>query len=586
MVNRTNDDEQSEIDRLRQDQQPKNIANAVDTDTNDLNLEPEKEFEDANPDPQKIQTDQQMHGELGLQDGTGASEAAKKEERDRILNAQKTARNATIITAATAAAQAATKALKGLDVLQREEHLESHELLEESSEALHELDQIMLEMKDNELELYSDQYKLETKLKELKADPTANPDEIKDLEIKLEELEGAQDAYIELTMPLEDSIKEVKHKEAELKTEQRALNERAETLEAKIEKEGLTDENKALQNELNVDREELNTAQAELAEKTESIKSSTSITNIFATGIGVENKSYSELEENLRAAKDAIDFQKKLDEDPSDSMINTYNEQIAIEKSNTFGVTLFDRDSKTDNLREDNTSLTSTKFDTDTDIASDDTDIKAPALEMDQDTFTQVQEIEVSLAEGNAISKEEFDAKCAEMKLSPEQIAKVEEAFENKSITIGEPESDVQNDSMAVIAENTAANTPNNGIISDAGPTQKIPEQGTPTQTCNGLDNTCFADSEQFKKTSVPGAEASYDKPVENRIEFAPGVSEDLTNAVENKKGDDTSSGGGADNDLEQEAQKLVAQQLHEQRMAQANEIKQQDLDPPENRMV
>ena len=329
-------------------------------------------------------------GEFGAKSGTIETETAKKRLEEERLEEQRAARTAAAISAADAAAKATAEALEGLSQMQEEESQESQELLEESSEAVHELDHLMAEMKEDELKLYHEQSKLEEQLKELRADPNANPDEIKDLEYQLQDIGEAQDAYIDFELKVERAVEEAKEKETELKENQRALNERADALKEKIEKEGLTPENKTLQNDLDADREKLNAAQSELSRKIETIKQATTTGSIYGKGVDSEHRSSSEIKEDIQTANEMLDFHKKLDQVQNDTvgtLMETMREQDAIEQSNPYGID-FDGDGQIDDYRSANETLSfnSTsggaplyQFSSDVDLSSDlDTDKDTP----------------------------------------------------------------------------------------------------------------------------------------------------------------------------------------------------------------
>jgi hypothetical protein len=198
---------------------------------------------------------------------------------------------------------------------------------------------------------------------------------------------------------------------------------------------------------------------------------------------------------------------------------------------------------------------------------------------MDEKTFTQVQAIEVALADRNGISREEFEAKCAEMKLSPDEIAKVEAALKDKVTEINDPTNtglksvvanEMGQENTNIMGGVAVAAVPVLALFGGQSIKQDIEVQGAPTKVAAGagLNNVgqSFADSEQFAKTNAPGVEASYNIPYKNSAEAAPNdLGDKLYAAANNEKGDGTGSGGGA-------------QQEHQLRMQQLNEINRPDM--------
>ena len=209
---------------------------------------------------------------------------------------------------------------------------------------------------------------------------------------------------------------------------------------------------------------------------------------------------------------------------------------------------------------------------------TDTSGLEEPAPETSEEEMVVMDAVQGQL-EGGTISREDIATVYAETGASDEVIAKVEA---DKSVTIEEPEEETAPGIKGVVANEVGTENANimGGVALAAFPflafsEQPIEETQVPEKICDGIDIGCFADSEDFKQYGAPGVVATYDEPVNNGAQAAPGVNDNFNAALTNEQSGDTGdSSSTATQDQEVDLQQLAAMRADfaRQQMQELNE--------------
>ncbi len=195
--------------------------------------------------------------------------------------------------------------------------------------------------------------------------------------------------------------------------------------------------------------------------------------------------------------------------------------------------------------------------------------------------------------EGGEITRDQLAEIKADTGASSAEMAKVEANIESQGTKINEADGDNMQREGIVAATDGVAGGPENTAAIGTVITAAIPILGVSkfqansieaTQTsdnkCSGLNHGSFCDSEEFTKhDNGPASYNNHGEPANDGTKNAPSdITLQQQEVANDVSGDGAGSGGGAQQDLETEAQKLVAQRDHQLQMDKLHEIDRPDM--------